>query len=488
MLALVASCYLTAKESQARAPVAAEVTAAIAAIPTKAGALPSLADLAARINPAVVSIQVEQSVKVGQFHPRGGDNPFRGSPFEFFFRQQGPGGAPQAPRDFNNKGLGSGIVIGNDGLILTNNHVIEGADTIEIGYQEASGIEKTVSAKLLGAAPEYDVALIKAEHGFGVTPVTFGDSDGLRPGDWVMAIGSPFGLSHSVSVGIISAKGRTEITPSGREGIYDFLQTDASINPGNSGGPLLNMQGEVVGVNTAINAQGQGIGFAIPINMVKKVLPQLEKGTNFQRAWLGVKVQPVSEELAQSYGLDAPRGGLVAEVVDGSPAAKAGVKEGDIILRFDDQPIVRSADLPVIAGLAGVGSKARVVLWREGGEKSVTITLEAFPGDERVANNGGGAAGKGELGMALGEIGPEMRAQLGLSKSDGGALLRDLDPNGVAARAGLRPGDVVLSVNGRDLQQPRDFVAIIRAAKPGSVLRLKVRRNDGNLFLALRKP
>lgn len=437
---------------------------------------PDFASLAERVVPAVVSIQVEQHVKMGRRGPHGGPSDL----YRFF--------GQDAPREYDNHGLGSGFVIRADGLILTNAHVVEKADRIDVTFATADGQERTLKAKVLGQTLDYDVALIKTEEDAKVPVVALGDSDVLRIGEWVMAVGNPFGLAHSVSVGIISAKQRRDIAPSGRQGLYDFLQTDASINPGNSGGPLINSRGEVIGINSAINAQGQGIGFAIPINMVKQMLPQLEKSGKFVRSWVGVKIQPMTPELAQSYGLDASRGVLVVDVVPNGPAAKAGLQEGDIILEFDGKKLYRASDLQIFASMAGVGQSVPLSVWRNKQTRPVPLKLEAFPeeDEEGVADGEGKDEGAG-LGLTLSNLTPDARQQLGL-ESDHGALVQDTEPGSIAARAGLRRGDLIVGIDGQEVRRAEDLIKRVKSAASGAVLRLKVERQGGRLFLALRKP
>ena len=445
--------------------------------------LPDFAVLADRLVPAVVSIETEQRVHVSG----RGERPFGGSsmdPFDLFrFFGEKP------PRDFENRGLGTGFVIEGNGLILTNEHVVEKADSIKVTFTLADGSEKSLKAKIVGEAPEYDVALIQTEEDAKASVVPLGDSDTTRIGDWVMAVGNPFGLTHSVSVGIVSAKERRELAPSGRRGLYNFIQTDASINPGNSGGPLVNLRGEVIGINSAINAQGQGIGFAIPINMVKTMLPQLKKGGKFVRSWVGVKIQGLSDELAQSYGFGSTQGVLVAEVVKGGPGEKAGLKEGDIITEFDGKKLHRSSDLPLYASMTGVGKKVSVSVWRDRKVKKLDIELQAFPEDgaEVASSSDGGGNVETPMGLGLVDLRADIREQLGVG-AQRGAVVEMVEPGSAAGKAGLVRGDVIVSINGEDVSSARDAIRLIKGSGSGEVIRLRVERQGGRSFIALRKP
>ena len=447
--------------------------------------VPDFRALAQQVIPAVVSIGVEQRVKMAPGMPGGRMGPGGPGqdPFDFFHRYFGG----DIPREYHNRGLGTGFVIDANGLILTNFHVVEDADSIEVTLTGADGTEHKVNAKTLGTAPEYDVALLQTDAKLTTTLAYLGDSDTTQIGDWVMAVGNPFGLSHSVSVGIISAKERREIAPSGRHGLYNFLQTDASINPGNSGGPLVNMRGEVIGINSAINAAGAGIGFAIPINMVKEMLPDLKSKGRYTRSWIGIKIQALTPELAQSYGLKKTAGALVSEVVPGGPAAEAQLKEGDVILTFDGKELRSSSDLPLFASMAGVGKKVPLKVWREGKELAVQVKLSEFPDDAVARGAAPGAADSGELGMVVADITPALQQQLGLEAARG-VVVKDLEEGGVAARAGLRPGDVVQSINGKDITSARTMAELVRKAKAGDMLRLKVSRQGAGMFVAIRKP
>ena len=454
--------------------------------------VPNFSALAQQVTPAVVSLQVDQKVKVSrQGAPFGGEVP---PGLEFFFRGfgggGGGGGGGSAPQEYHNQGIGSGLVIRDDGLVLTNYHVVENADEIEVTFETEDGNKETKPGKVLGKAPEYDVALVQVQDVKGAPIAFLGDSDSVHIGDWVMAVGTPFGLSHSVSVGIISAKERREIAPSGRTGLYDFLQTDASINPGNSGGPLINMRGEVIGINTAINASGSGIGFAIPINMVKAMVPQLRSTGAFARSYIGVKIQPLTDALAQSYGIKKGLGALVAEVVPHSPAATAGLKEGDIIQRFDGKPIRQSSDLPLLASMAGVGKKVDLEVWRDNKARTIQLKLEQLPGEKAA-----GAALEGaeqeeqgqELGMTVSDVTPQLQERLQLESTQGAAALK-VDPVSPAARAGIRPGDVIVAANDQPIGNAKALLQVVRKAKSGEVLRLRVQRQDGRFFTGVRKP
>ncbi len=480
-VAMAGASYALLADSQADSRLAAREASprpAIVAPPAAAGQCPNWADLAADVMPAVVSIQTVTSAKLS----RGFDK----KDLPDFFRMFP--GLPM-PQEREGRGLGSGFVIEGKGLILTNHHVVENADSIEVTFARPNGDEKTMKAKVVGSAPDYDVALLETEGDAQAEATVLGDSDAIRIGEGVMAIGNPFGLDHSVSVGIISAKERRDIAPSGRRGLYNFLQTDASINPGNSGGPLVNTRGEVVGINSAINAQGQGIGFAIPVNMVKEMLPQLKKGGKFVRSWVGVKIQPLTDELAESYGMKDTHGVLVAEVMRGSPAEDAGIKEGDVVLEFDGKKLQRSSDLPLYASMAGVGKKVSVALLRDGKTKKVDLKLGAFPDDEVVTaggKDGDGAAG-GPLGLSLRDLSPELRERLHTSQKSG-AVVDDVERGSAAAKAGLQPGDLVLKVDGDEVKSAQELVKLMKGKKSGQIVRLLLERDGSRLFVALKVP
>lgn len=441
--------------------------------------VPNFRALSEALVPAVVSIYVETKARSSHGSSRPGSG---GSPFDDLFRYWG---APTNPQPGH--GIGTGFVIRGDGLILTNNHVVEYADIIKVTFSDGHGNERTLDAEVVGLAPRYDVALIRTKTDAKAKVAYLGDSDEAQMGDWVMAVGNPFGLSHSVSVGIISAKGRRNINPSGREGLYDFIQTDASINPGNSGGPLVNVAGEVIGINTAINPNGDGIGFAIPINMVKAMLPELQKTGKYTRSWLGIGLQPLTEDLAKTYGLEKAEGALVSEVLPDSPAQKAGLQEGDVITSFDGKPVRSSRDLRLFAGMAGVGHRANVALLRGGKRVQVDVVMGAFRDGRTQVSKEDTEKSDGTLGMVVADISPELQRAYRLTTTSG-VVVREVEAGGLAERAGIREGDVILSLNGKRVRRSSDFAGRVRRIRTGGFMRIQVMRPEGKLFLVLRKP
>jgi serine protease Do len=439
--------------------------------------------LAKDASPAVVNITTSKTMK-SPFGGRKKGRKFGANPFhEFFERFFG-----EMPRKFKNRGLGTGFVIHPKGYLLTNNHVVEDADEIKVKFAD----DRELSAKVVGSDPKTDVALLKVETKDDLPVVPLGDSDKLDVGAWVVAIGNPFGLGHTVTQGIVSAKGRRGIAPSGRDLPYaDFIQTDASINPGNSGGPLLNLKGEVIGINTAINAAGQGIGFAIPVNMVKVLVPQLKSRGRVVRSWLGIHIQPVSRELARSFGLSEPRGALVAEVVPGAPAAKAGLQPGDVVMSFNGHSIRRHNDLPWLASTAGVGTQASLKVMREGKELDLTLTLSEHPGDgSAVGQNDSGTPGDGQGGKALGmrvsNVTPDLQQELGLDRPNG-AVVREVSPDSEAAQAGVQAKDVIVKVNFKPVRNAADFERVVSSLKSGDPVNFYLRRDKSYLWVAFLK-
>lgn len=439
--------------------------------------MPSLAPLVKESEPGVLTIFVESIAG-----PRLDPNDPRIELFKRF-------GMNLEMPELRQQGQGTGFLITPDGYALTNHHVVEGAEKIKVRVGSSSTL---INATVIGDDPRTDVALIKLEGKRSDWPaLPLGDSDALQVGDYLVAIGNPFGLSQSVSMGILSARGRRDIAPSGRRGLYDFLQTDASINPGNSGGPLLNISGEVIGINSAVNAAGQGIGFAIPINLVKKLIPDLKKNGRVERAWIGVSIDKVDPEIARGLGLDSPRGALVSSVMERSPAYKAGLKPGDVIVKFDGKSIDDASDLPLVTAAAGVGRTVPLELVRDGELRSARVTLELNPDDEAVP----GAAPKsaevhqpGKLGVRIDDLDEEYRRRLDLPKKQRGAILVGVEPGGAAAAAGLKPGDVVTELNGKSINGAEDFVKGFDKLSSGALAKLIVLRRGTQTFVAFNKP
>ena len=447
------------------------VLVAIAFFPStlRANDLEHLPELVEKLKPSVVNISTTSIRKVTPY-------PFFGpgeDPFEQFFKRFF-GEVPQ--REYRQRGLGSGFIISRDGYIVTNNHVIEKATDVKVVLADG----ETYEAKVVGADPKTDIALLKIKPKGRLPAVKFGDSDKLQIGEWVIAIGNPFGLGHTVTTGIVSAKGRTLGL-----GAYDnFIQTDAAINPGNSGGPLFNLKGEVVGVNTAIVAGGQGIGFAIPINMVEYLVEQLKTKGKVVRGWLGVLVQRITPELAESLHLPSTEGALVSDVTPGGPAAKAGIKRGDVIVEFNGHPVREMSDLPRLVAMTRPKTKASVTVLRGGKRKVITVAIGTMP--EEMAAGGEGTTGvEHKLGLVVQEITPRLKSQLGLTM-DKGVVVTGVDRAGLAAQAGLRTGDVVLEVNRRRIRDLDDYRKALDAIKPGQPILFLIKRGKNTIYVALR--
>jgi serine protease Do len=434
------------------------------------GALPSFADLAAHVAPAVVNIKVTSVAKT-DFSDQlfGEDLPFPG------FRSP----APRQPEQFKRQGTGSGFIIRKDGLILTNNHVVENAQEITVTLSD----KQQYKAKILGRDPKTDLAVIKIDAKTSLPAATLGNSEALRVGDWVMAIGNPFGLSNTVTTGIVSAKGRMI----GAGPYDDFIQTDASINPGNSGGPLFNLAGEVVGINTAIFSQSGGnigIGFAVPVNLVKNLVPELETKGTVTRGWLGVSVQPVTSDLARSFGLDKERGALVGDVVGQGPAEKAGIKRGDVIVSYDGKKIDESVTLPALVASTPVGKTVPVEVIRDGKMSTINVAVGKLNDPMAQAD---AKQEKSQWGLAMQNIRPEERRQMGLTGNDG-VLVTSVIPGSPAADANVQAGDVIVQVNQvavASVEAVKAEVAKVKADKP---LLLLLRRADGSTRFAALSP
>ena len=431
---------------------------------------PSFTHLAKQASPSVVNISTVKVVKGrGQFPlPFGPDDPFRDF-FERFFRDQ-------VPKDFRQQSLGTGFVIDKEGYILTNNHVVEKADEIKVKLAD----EQELMAKIVGRDPKTDLALIKIESDKPFTPLPLGDSDKLEVGEWVIAIGNPFGLGNTVTAGIVSAKYRQI-----GAGAYDnFIQTDASINPGNSGGPLLNTDGEVIGINSAIYSQtggSIGIGFAIPINMAKDLLPQLKQGKVI-RGWLGVMIQKITPELKDKLDLKDEKGALVADVTKGGPADKAGIQRGDVIVSFDGREIKEMSELPYIVASTSVGKTVPVEVIRKGGKKAFQVKIGELK-EERQAEVVTEA--KPKLGMSVEEITPELAKNFGLTETTGLVVVQ-VEEGSPAAEAGLRPGDVILEIDQDPVENVRGFNRKLETYEKGDTILLLVKRQGATLFLTLK--
>ena len=435
--------------------------------PAAQAGLPNLSALVKRASPAVVSIIVEEAAPV-QLEP---NDPLH----DFFERFYG---------DEPSEGLGTGFIIHPSGLILTNAHVVEHASKIRVVLED-EGFPHEYVAKVVGRDSATDLALIqvKADRQLPVLPL--GNSDDVQIADWVVAIGNPFGLSQSVTFGIVSQTNRTDITPQGREGYFDFIQTDASINPGNSGGPLLNLRGEVVAVNNAINASGQGIGFAVPINMAKMVIPQLAKDGKVTRAWIGLSIQDVSVDYANSLGMKRPAGVVVSEISSGGPAAKAGIEVGDVILSWNGQPVRGAHRMRWDVACAAIGQKVAVELVRNGKVKRLTVQPKSQPKEELGALDPEEVAPEGRLGLRLGVADPRAAVLAGVSA---GAGVVEVAPDSTAARAGLRQGDLIVALGKQPLAGAEDLSSLLRQAAPGALLELLLRRDGESVYVPLRMP
>jgi serine protease Do len=432
----------------------------------------NFSDLAEKIKAGVVNIQVVKKVKNVDF----GYRPFFGNPFgeknpfgDFF----GPFSEGNPPGNYEQRGVGSGFIMNRDGYILTNNHVVEGADQIKVKL--ANG--KEYEGKVVGQDPKTDLALVKLNGASDLHPLTLGNSDDLKVGSWVVAVGSPFGLEQTVTAGIVSSKGRVI-----GSGPYDnFIQTDASINPGNSGGPLVDMKGEVVGINTAIIASGQGIGFAIPINMAKEVASQLQEKGHVTRGWLGVSIQEVTPELSKSFGMKEKKGALVAQVIPGSPAEKAKIEQGDVITEFDGKEIAESKDLPRIVASTPVGKSVTVKIWRDGKVTDRQVKIGEMEEKAEVAK---APSSHKSLGISVQNLTPEIAKGLGL-KTEAGVVVTRVEPGSPAANAGIQTGDVIREVNRKPVKDVDDFVQKVEKAKDQDNILLLLQRGQNNLFAAV---
>ncbi|MCQ4264468.1 serine peptidase [Stutzerimonas stutzeri] len=443
-------------------------------------ALPDFTPLVESASPAVVNISTKQKVPA-----RGATSQMpelEGLPpiFREFFEHSIPQmpGAPGRGQQREAQSLGSGFIISDDGYVLTNNHVVAGADEIIVRLPDRSELE----AKLVGADPRSDVAVLKVE-GKGLPTVKIGRSDELKAGEWVLAIGSPFGFDHTVTAGIVSATGRS--LPN--ESYVPFIQTDVAINPGNSGGPLFNLKGEVVGINSQIFTRSggfMGLSFAIPIDVAMDVADQLRTDGKVSRGWLGVVIQEVNKDLAESFGLERPAGALVAQVMDGGPAARGGLRVGDVILSLNGKPIVMSADLPHLVGALKPGSKARMEVVRDGDRKTLDVSIGAMPeeGEAVAASSGGQERSDNRLGVKVTELTDEQKKSLDLP---GGVVITEI-LNGPAAMIGLRPGDVITHLNNQAINSAATFGRVAEQLPKNRSVSMRVLRQGRASFITFK--
>lgn len=426
--------------------------------------------LVKKVSPSVVNISAEKVIKGVPFHfqsPFGPNDPFHDF-FERFFRHQ-------MPRKFKQKSLGSGFIIDKEGYILTNNHVVEQTEEIRVTLSD----EREYKAEIVGRDPKTDLALIKIDADNAIEPLTLGDSDSLQVGDWVVAIGNPFGLGNTVTAGIVSSKYRQI----GAGPYDDFIQTDAPINPGNSGGPLLNTHGEVVGINTAIFTRSGGsigIGFAIPVNMAKDLLPQLKEG-KIIRGWLGVMIQEVTPELKDKLGLEEEKGALVADVTPDGPADRADIKRGDVIVSFDGNEIEEMNELPYRVASTPVGKMVKVEVIRKGDRETFDVKIGKLEGEE-----GRPAVGEAQdMGMSVQEITPDLAGKMVLSETEGIVVVQ-VEAHSPAAEAGIRTDDIILEIEQEPVKDIEEFNKKIKEYKPGETILFLVKRGDGALYLTLK--
>jgi serine protease Do len=430
----------------------------------------SFADLAERVAPAVVSIQTSGMVATRQ--PAFPPGFFGGSPCH----------QPGMPQERRSSGEGSGFVISPDGYIVTNNHVVADMDEIKVHFLDGSELE----ARIIGRDPKTDIALLKVDPGENTLhTIALGDSELVRPGDWVVAIGNPFGLAHTVTAGIVSAKNRRDVMD---PKLYeDFIQTDAAINPGNSGGPLIDLRGRVIGINTAIRSGANTIGFSVPINQAKQILPQLRAEGHVTRGWLGVSIQNVTNEIADHFELEEASGALVSQVLADTPAEKGGILIGDIIIEFNGEPIKRWNDLPIVVANTAVDTKAKVVVIRAGKQQTLKIRIGRLDDPDQVASSiDDEPKGTETLGLRAQDLTKELAAELGLDDANG-VIVTEVMPNGPAAEAGLRRGDIIIELERKTIDSVHDLSQALDDSKDKDNLLVLVRRGSSTLFVPLNR-
>ncbi len=429
--------------------------------------------LAVMVSPAVVNIRTVKTIKGGgpvfrqfQRDPWGKEGPFKDF-FERFF-------GDETQREFKQPSLGSGFIIDEEGFVVTNNHVIENADQIKVKLKDESEFDATI----VGRDPNTDIALLKIESNKKFATVKLGDSDALQVGQWVVAIGSPFGLEQTVTAGIVSAKGRVI----GSGPYDDFIQTDASINPGNSGGPLLNMQGEVVGINTAIVATGQGIGFAIPINLARDIIVALKDEGEVTRGWLGVAIQDLSPEMAEYYSIEEKKGVFVADVFEGDPADKAGIQPKDIILTVNGEKITTSRQLTSIIAKIPVNDSAKIKILRNGKEKTVKVKIAKRP-EERLAGRGRPPEQTEAFGIRVSDLTPEISQRLNIDETTG-VVVTQVESGSKGDGADVRVGDIIKEINRQPIKNAAEYKAILGKIDSGESVNLFIRRKNAGFLVA----
>ena len=456
----------------------------LVALQVQARALPDFSDLVESNSPVVVNISTTQKVKQNMpALPPGMEIPNlpEDSPFNDLFKHFFGEGGEGMPEEFDAKSLGSGFIISADGYILTNNHVVKDAEEIVVRLSD----RRELVAAVIGTDERSDVALLKID-AQDLPVARLGKSEQLKVGEWVLAIGSPFGFDRTATAGIVSAKGRA--LP--RENYVPFIQTDVAINPGNSGGPLFNMDGEVVGVNSQIFSRTggyMGLSFAIPIEVAMDVAEQIKTKGHVTRGWLGVLIQDVTRELAESFGMKKPMGALVSKVLPDSPASKGGVQIGDVILEFNGREVVNSSNLPPIVGSTPVGQEIQVKVLRDGKQKMLTLMLGELKEQDQpvVADAGPKSTTNSRLGVGVSDVPDELRSALELG--EGGVAVTALD-DGAAAKGGIRKGDVIVMFNGTRVKDSKHFGELVDKAPAGAAVPVLIQREGGPTFLAIKIP
>jgi len=416
--------------------------------------------------PSVVNIYTNQKVRVRPFPMPFEDNPLFRDFFEDFFNDFAP-----REKEYKSTSLGSGFIVSSDGYIVTNDHVIRNADEINVKLYD----KKNYIARVVGRDPKTDVAVIKI-NASGLKPLKLGDSNKIKIGQWAVAVGNPFGLNGTLTVGVISAKGRSNL---GIETYEDFIQTDASINPGNSGGPLLNIYGEVIGINTAIVAAGQGIGFAIPISMAKNIIDQIISKGTIERSWLGVGIQKLTPELAESMGLKKTEGVLVNRVYENSAAEKAGIKEGDVILECNNNKLEDPSDLQKIVINTPVGGLLNLKIYREGRMLSIQVKTDKMPSDEKIEK---ADKSKNPLGIKVRDLLPSERSQ---SFYKSGVVVVEIE-EGSPAESKIKEGDIIFTINQKPIKSAKDFKQLVSTLRKGNIINIFLQRDNHTFYVAIR--